>query len=52
MEEVKDTVLQVGFLGAFLSGLSLLGSGILAIGVFAEFVLMFRSIMSFFGLGE
>ena len=52
MEEIKDTVLQVGFLGAFLSGLSLLGGGIFAVGIFAEIVLMFRSIISFFGFGE
>lgn len=52
MEDFKDTLVDVGLLGAFLSGLTLLGGGIVILGVFTEIVLMFRNIKSFLGFGE
>ena len=52
MENVKDTVIEVGLFGACVAAMSLLATEMLVIGVFAEIVVMFRNIMSFFGFGE
>ncbi len=52
MEDFKDTALEVGMLGAFLSGLTVLGGGVLILGLFAEIWMIFNNIKSFLGFGE
>lgn len=52
MEEVKDTIIGVGGLGLFLSGLTVMGGGIAIIGIFSQIVLMFRDMFSFLGFGK
>ena len=52
MEKIEDTLMNIGLMGAFLSGLSLLGSGVVFLGIFAEIAMIFNGIKSFFGFGE
>ena len=50
MEDIKDKIIEVGFAGAFLSGLSLLGGGMLILGVVVAITEAFNNIKEFFGV--
>lgn len=48
MEDFKDTIIEVGFAGAFLSGLSVLGVGVLFAGILAAIGEAIINIKEFF----
>ena len=50
MENIKDTIIEVGFAGAFLSGLSLLGSGVIFLSIIVAIAEAFNNIKEFFGI--
>ena len=52
MEDFKDWIIEVGFAGAFITGLSVLGTGVLALGIVVAIGEAINNIKEFFGFGE